>query len=94
MIPTAITVGEATGGGAHRIRTVDLGDRFALLLPFTRPINVVTNGDWEGTGVTPDLPSSAEDALTVAHLAVLRTLASSPERDAALRTLEKRDSPK
>jgi hypothetical protein len=89
----AITVGEASGGGAHRIRTVDLGDRFALLLPFTRPINVVTNGDWEGTGVTPDLPSSAEDALTVAHLAVLRTLPSSPERDAAIRTLEKRDPP-
>lgn len=86
----AITVGEPTGGGAHRIRSVDLNDRFALLLPFTRPINVVTKGDWEGTGVTPELPSPAEDALTVAHLAALRTLPPSAERDEAIRALEKR----
>jgi peptidase S41-like protein len=86
----AITVGEPTGGGAHRVRSVDLDDRFALTLPFTRPINVVTNADWEGTGVTPELPSSAEDALAVAHLAALRSLPASPERDAAIHTLEKR----
>ena len=86
----AITVGEPTGGGAHRVRSVDLDDRFALMLPFTRPINVVTNADWEGTGVTPELPSSAEDALAVAHLAALRNLPASPERDAAIHTLEKR----
>ena len=86
----AITVGEPTGGGAHRIRSVDLDDRFALMLPFTRPINVVTNADWEGTGVTPELLSAAEDALTVAHLAALRGLPASPERDAAIRTLERK----
>jgi hypothetical protein len=86
----AITVGEPTGGGAHRVRSVDLDDRFALMLPFTRPINVVTNADWEGTGVTPELPSSAEDALTVAHLAALRGLPASPERDAAIHTLGQR----
>jgi hypothetical protein len=86
----AITVGEPTGGGAHRVRSVDLDDRFAILLPFTRPINVVTNADWEGTGVAPEIPSSAEDALPVAHLAALRGLPPSPERDAAIRTLEKR----
>ena len=86
----AITVGEPTGGGAHRVRSVDLDDRFAILLPFTRPINVVTNADWEGTGVAPEIPSSAEDALAVAHLAALRSLPASPERDAAIHTLGQR----
>ena len=89
-VARAVTVGEATGGGAHRIRGVDLNERFSLALPFTRPISVVTNGDWEGTGVAPELPASPEGALTVAHLAALRRLPSSPERDAAIRELERR----
>ena len=84
----AITVGEPSGGGAHRIRGVDLSDRFTMSLPYTRPINVVTNGDWETTGVTPEIPSTAEAALSVAHLAALRKLPPSPERDAAIRDLE------
>ena len=86
----AVTVGELTGGGAHRIRGVELNARFTLALPFTRPISVVTNGDWEGTGVAPDLPAAADAALPVAHLAALRKLPASPERDAAIRELERR----
>jgi len=85
----AITVGEPSGGGAHRIRGVDLNERFTMSLPYTRPINVVTNTDWEGTGVTPEIPSSAEAALTTAHLAALRKLPPSPERDAAIKELER-----
>ena len=85
----AITVGEPSGGGAHRIRGVDLNERFTMSLPYTRPINVVTNGDWERTGVTPDIPSTTEAALTTAHLAALRKLPPSPERDAAIKELER-----
>lgn len=85
----AITVGEPSGGGAHRIRGVDLNDRFTMSLPYTRPINVVTNTDWEGSGVTPEIPSSAAAALTTAHLAALRKLPPSPERDAAIKELER-----
>ena len=85
----AITVGEPSGGGAHRIRGVDLNDRFTMSLPYTRPINVVTNGDWEGTGVTPEISSTAKAALSVAHLAALRKLPPSAERDAAIRDLQR-----
>jgi C-terminal processing protease CtpA/Prc len=74
----AIMVGETTGGGAHRIRGVDLNDDFTLLLPYTRPINVVTKGDWEGTGVVPEIASGAEQALAVAHAAALRKLVRRP----------------
>jgi retinol-binding protein 3 len=87
-VARAITVGEPSGGGAHRIRTVDVDPRFTVVLPYTRPINVVTNGDWEGTGVLPEIPTPAEQAVTAAHLAALRKLPKTPERDAAIRQLE------
>jgi hypothetical protein len=36
-------------------------------VPFGRPINPVTKGDWEGTGIEPDVKVSAADALTTAE---------------------------
>jgi hypothetical protein len=36
-------------------------------VPFGRPINPVTKGDWEGTGIEPDVKVSAADALTTAQ---------------------------
>jgi C-terminal processing protease CtpA/Prc len=73
-------VGETTGGGAHRVRGVALDDKFTLLLPFGRSMNVVTKTDWEGTGVMPDIPATPDQAVAVAQLEALRTLAPSPER--------------
>lgn len=39
-----------------------------------RAINAVTGENWEGTGVTPDHPVAADEALNFAHKLVLRTL--------------------
>ncbi len=36
-------------------------------VPFGRPINPVTKGDWEGKGVEPDVKVSAADALSTAE---------------------------
>jgi hypothetical protein len=60
-------VGETTGGGAHPVRGMPAGDHFTIGVPFGRPINPVTKGDWEGTGVEPDVKVSAADALTTAE---------------------------
>lgn len=60
-------VGETTGGGAHPVRGIPAGDHFTIGVPFARPINPVTKGDWEGTGVEPDVKVSAADALTTAE---------------------------
>jgi hypothetical protein len=78
------TVGETTGGGAHRVQSADAGHGFTLVVPFTRPINLVTNADWEGTGIPPSLASAAADAHRRAHLEALRSLTPTPERMAAL----------
>jgi Peptidase family S41/N-terminal domain of Peptidase_S41 in eukaryotic IRBP len=62
-----IIVGETTGGGAHPVRGMPAGDHFTIGVPFGRPINPVTKGDWEGKGVEPDVKVSAVDALTTAE---------------------------
>jgi C-terminal processing protease CtpA/Prc len=63
----ATIVGETTGGGAHPMQVMPAGEHFIVGVPFGRPINPVTKGDWEGTGVEPDVKVSAEDALAAAE---------------------------
>jgi retinol-binding protein 3 len=42
------------------------GNGIAAFIPTGRAINPVTNTNWEGVGVKPDLETSAEDALNKA----------------------------
>ena len=72
----ATIVGETTGGGAHPVRGMPAGDHFTIGVPFARPVNPVTKGDWEGTGVEPDVKVSAADALTTAQKLAAEKLAS------------------
>ena len=60
-------VGETTGGGAHPVQGMPAGEHFTIGVPFARPVNPVTKGDWEGKGVEPDAKVSASDALTTAE---------------------------
>jgi enterochelin esterase-like enzyme len=68
----ATTVGDTNGGGAHRMRSVDLNEDFMLLLPYTRVSNAVTHGDREGTGVVPDVAVPSATALATAYALALR----------------------
>jgi C-terminal processing protease CtpA/Prc len=43
------------------------GDHFTIGVSFGRPINPVTHGDWEGTGIEPDVKVSAAEALSTAE---------------------------
>ncbi len=68
-------VGEVTGGGAHPVAghvfpTLGVGAR----IPFGRAVNPITNTNWEGVGVQPDIACPAETALETAHLEALRIL--------------------
>jgi hypothetical protein len=60
-------VGEATGGGAHSGAWFPVDDRFSLFIPLSRYVSAVSGGDWEGTGVKPDVVCSAAEALECAH---------------------------
>lgn len=70
----ATIVGETTGGGAHPVRPHRITDHFMIGVPFARAINPITKTNWEGTGVKPDVETTAEQALKVAHLAALKNL--------------------
>jgi retinol-binding protein 3 len=63
----ATIVGETTGGGAHPVRGMRVDDHFIVGVPFARAINPVSKTDWEGTGVEPDVPVKAADALETAQ---------------------------
>jgi tetratricopeptide (TPR) repeat protein len=62
----ATLVGAATGGGARSVDLFPVGERFEIYIPTARAINPVTNGNWEGTGVLPDVSVPAASALDTA----------------------------
>ena len=71
----ALVVGETTSGGAHSSRGPQrLTQSFTAIIPVGRSVNPTTKTNWEGTGVTPDIKTSADASLGVAHLHALRTL--------------------
>jgi hypothetical protein len=73
----ATIVGEVTGGGAHPGAWFPIDDRFALFIPLSRYVSAVSGGDWEGTGVRPDVECAAAEALDSAHRLALEALGRS-----------------
>lgn len=72
----ATIIGETTGGAAHSARRVPIkGYPLAVSVPYGREVNPVTGGNWEGTGVAPDVAVPAAESLTVAHSRALSTIA-------------------
>jgi hypothetical protein len=78
----ATIVGETTGGGAHPVDGFVLGDRFVVNIPVGRAINPITQTNWEGTGVKPDIEIASEKALDRAMIEILETLAETGDNSA------------
>ena len=76
VLKRATIVGETTGGGANAGGVLDVPPFFRVWMPMGRPVDRTTHGNWEGTGVAPDIPTSARDALATAHLEALKGLRS------------------
>lgn len=74
----AEVVGEVTRGMAHPSEEVVVNDYFRVSIPFRRSEQVNTGTDWEGVGVIPDVPVSAEDALDAAVREARRRLGDKP----------------
>ena len=62
----AKVIGETSAGAAHVTDTIDIGHGMMMVLPVNRLAHVRTKTNWEGTGVIPDVPAKAEEALDVA----------------------------
>jgi retinol-binding protein 3 len=59
----ATVIGEQTPGGANPGRVTMLDDDIAAFVPFAAAHNPITGGNWEGTGITPDIRVPATSAL-------------------------------
>jgi hypothetical protein len=86
----AVIVGETTGGGAHPGGPRPINDHFAVWVPSGRAINPVTNTNWEGTGVKPDVAVPEDQALKTAHLTALKKQLGSKGIDETLKLELKR----
>lgn len=70
----ATVVGEATAGAANPGRPYPVGDGYSVFVSNGTPINPLTGGNWEGTGVQPDVPVESARALDAATRLALETL--------------------
>jgi retinol-binding protein 3 len=73
----ATIVGETTGGGAHPVSGHRIDDHFMIGVPHARAVNPISKSNWEGTGVEPDVPVSATEALEKAEELARGKLANS-----------------
>ena len=67
-------VGERTRGGANPVNRTLLSPRFWALVPVAQAKNPLTGGNWQGTGVQPDIESPADEALAAAQRDAARAL--------------------
>jgi len=72
----ATVIGETTGGGAHPTNGMIVQENFILRVPVGRAINPVSKTNWEGTGVTPDIPVPAAQAFDRAYAMAVDKLAA------------------
>jgi len=73
----ATVVGEGTWGGAHPARPYRLSEHFLAVIPGRRTISPITQTNWEGVGVIPDVAAKPDDALVVARDLLQRRLQGS-----------------
>lgn len=83
----ATVIGGRTAGAAYFGSPRKLTDHFMAFIPDGRPIDPITHGDWEGSGVVPAIAATPERALDVGEATILRAIAPhepSSRRQAAM----------
>ena len=84
----ATIVGDASGGAANPGGMVPVGGGFAVFVSDGSPRNPITGGNWEGTGVRPDVAAPWDQALDRAHGLALQRIATTGDRPDAAWALE------
>jgi hypothetical protein len=67
-------VGEKTGGGGHYNKVVKVGRHFLLSVAVGMTKSPITHTNWDGVGVTPDVATSADEALDAAMMLARKTM--------------------
>lgn len=84
----ATIVGETTGGGAHPVNSHIINDNFTIRIPFGKAVNPITNSNWEGTGIEPDIKTSKDEAYDKAYSLALESLKDKETNEQIKQTLE------
>ena len=74
VLRRGIIVGERTPGAANHALPVPIAGALTAFIPKARAENPVTGTNWEGVGVSPDVPASPP-TVTAAHRVLLDRLA-------------------
>ena len=72
----AEVIGEVTAGAANPGQPYPVNDIFEVVVPNGQVKSAVGGGNWEGSGVKPDVAVAAGEALRVAHVRALTRLVS------------------
>lgn len=72
----AIVIGEVTAGAANPGRGYPINDNFEIHVSNGQLLTSQSGLNWEGHGVTPDVPVPAADALRIAHQRAIDDLLS------------------
>ena len=79
----AVVIGERTKGGAHARRGFRVHPHLEATISVSRAVSPVTGGNWEGTGVLPDIEVPAECARDRAYRLALEHVITLPGAIAA-----------
>ncbi|MCG9760630.1 MULTISPECIES: S41 family peptidase [Pseudoalteromonas] len=71
----ATVIGESSKGGANPIRQIKLSHDFIAFVAIASTVSPITQKNWEGKGVTPDINTQGEFAKSQAYLMALQQLA-------------------
>jgi hypothetical protein len=77
----ATIVGDTTGGGAHPTGPCTLGQGFVLNIPDARSWHELTNTNWEGTGIYPDIYADEDQALIKAKMLIYKDMLAKAQPD-------------
>lgn len=85
----ATVVGDTTAGAGRMVAGFPLGHGIMGAVSFTRVMEPGTRREWERVGIIPDIPTSRDSALAVAHREALRRLIAAAHDDATRRELQR-----
>ncbi|QWF15058.1 S41 family peptidase [Lysobacter capsici] len=70
----AVVVGQASVGAANPGGEIPLAAGFSVFVSTGSPVSPITHGNWEGTGVIPDVAVAPADALSTAQRLALEAV--------------------
>lgn len=89
----ALIVGQTSGGGANPGGLLPVTDKLEMFVPTGCAINPITNTNWEGVGVVPEVTTPPASTLARAHVLALEAVLpaeTDPERRGLLELALKR----